>query len=200
MIFLFVMPMTVDLANYIVPLQLGAAYMAFPRINSFSFWMRVAGAILIVSAFAFGGSPTGWTLYVPLSAIEPYTGIDLLLMGLVAAWLMFTEPRGLQDLFGHWDVAPLVAIPGNGPAHRQGSPFFPGPALLLPDPLVAGLRQLVQPVGGQMMAAGDLASGPRRCSWGWQVCCSSQLVMRWGACTPSFACCEAGVWFLSLSA
>ena len=92
MIFLFVMPMTVGLANYIVPLQLGAADMAFPRINALSFWMLVAGAILIVSAFAFGGSPTGWTLYVPLSTIEPYTGIDLLLLGLVVL--------GFSSIFG----------------------------------------------------------------------------------------------------
>jgi cytochrome c oxidase subunit 1 len=92
MIFLFVMPMTVGLANYVVPLQLGAADMAFPRINALSFWMLVAGAILIVSAFAFGGSPTGWTLYVPLSVIEPYTGIDLLLMGLVVL--------GFSSIFG----------------------------------------------------------------------------------------------------
>ncbi|CAN5652284.1 cytochrome c oxidase subunit I [soil metagenome] len=83
MIFLFVMPMTVGMANYIVPLQLGAADMAFPRINALSFWMLVAGAVLIVSAFFFGGAPTGWTLYVPLSVRETATGIDLLLLGLV---------------------------------------------------------------------------------------------------------------------
>jgi len=95
MIFLFVMPMTTGLANYIVPLQLGAADMAFPRINALSFWMLVAGAILIVSAFAFGGSPTGWTLYVPLSAntdFTPMSGVDLLLLGLVVL--------GFSSIFG----------------------------------------------------------------------------------------------------
>ena len=95
MIFLFVMPMTTGLANYIVPLQLGAADMAFPRINALSFWMLVAGAVLIVSAFAFGGSPTGWTLYVPLAgntAFTPETGVDLLLLGLVVL--------GFSSIFG----------------------------------------------------------------------------------------------------
>ena len=95
MIFLFVMPMTTGLANYIVPLQLGAADMAFPRINALSFWMLVTGAILIVSAFAFGGAPTGWTLYVPLSAntdYTPMTGVDLLLLGLVVL--------GFSSIFG----------------------------------------------------------------------------------------------------
>jgi cytochrome c oxidase subunit 1 len=92
MIFLFVMPMTTGLANYIVPLQLGAADMAFPRINALSFWMLVAGAILILSAFAFGGAPTGWTLYAPLSAIVPELGVDLLLLGLVVL--------GFSSIFG----------------------------------------------------------------------------------------------------
>ncbi len=92
MIFLFVMPMTTGLANYIVPLQLGAADMAFPRINALSFWMLVAGAVLILSAFAFGGAPTGWTLYAPLSAITPELGVDLLLLGLVVL--------GFASIFG----------------------------------------------------------------------------------------------------
>jgi len=95
MIFLFVMPMTTGLANYIVPLQLGAADMAFPRINALSYWMLVMGAILIVSAFAFGGAPTGWTLYVPLSTntdFTPMTGVDLLLLGLVVL--------GFSSIFG----------------------------------------------------------------------------------------------------
>jgi cytochrome c oxidase subunit 1 len=92
MIFLFVMPMTTGLANYIVPLQLGAADMSFPRINALSFWMLVAGAILIVSAFAFGGAPTGWTLYVPLSVQVSVTGVDLLLLGLVVL--------GFSSIFG----------------------------------------------------------------------------------------------------
>ncbi len=92
MIFLFVMPMTTGLANYIVPLQLGAADMAFPRINALSFWMLVTGALLILSAFAFGGAPTGWTLYVPLSVKVQATGVDLLLLGLVVL--------GFSSIFG----------------------------------------------------------------------------------------------------
>ena len=67
MIFLFVMPMFVGLANYIVPLQIGAADMAFPRINALSYWMIPGGGAFIIGAFAFGGAPVGWTMYAPLS-------------------------------------------------------------------------------------------------------------------------------------
>jgi cytochrome c oxidase subunit 1 len=86
MIFLFVMPMTTGLANYIVPLQIGAADMAFPRINALSYWMLLFGGLLIMSAFLFGGAPVGWTMYAPLSSNPlqtPMTGVDLLLLGLV---------------------------------------------------------------------------------------------------------------------
>ncbi|MDQ3553918.1 MAG: cbb3-type cytochrome c oxidase subunit I, partial [Chloroflexota bacterium] len=71
MIFLFVMPMFVGMGNYIVPIQIGAADMAFPRINALSYWMIPMGGLLIVGAFAFGGAPVGWTMYAPLSVVEP---------------------------------------------------------------------------------------------------------------------------------
>ena len=83
MIFLFVMPMMTGLGNYIVPLQVGAADMAFPRVNALSFWVFLGGAGLIESSFLFGGAPTGWTLYAPLSTQTPETGVNLLVLGLV---------------------------------------------------------------------------------------------------------------------
>ncbi len=83
MIFLFVMPMMTGVGNFIVPLQIGAADMAFPRINALGFWLVPAGAVLILGAFAFGGAPVGWTMYAPLTETTPAHGIDLLLMGLV---------------------------------------------------------------------------------------------------------------------
>ncbi|MEA2622616.1 MAG: cytochrome c oxidase subunit [Chloroflexota bacterium] len=83
MIFLFVMPMTTGVANFIVPLQIGAADMAFPRINALGYWLIPPGGLLIMMSFAFGGAPVGWTMYAPLSAKEASTGVDLLLMGLV---------------------------------------------------------------------------------------------------------------------
>ncbi len=83
MIFLFVMPMMTGLGNYVVPLQIGAADMAFPRVNALSFWVFLSGAVLVEMSFLFGGSPTGWTLYAPLSTRQPETGVDLLVLGLV---------------------------------------------------------------------------------------------------------------------
>jgi len=83
MIFLFVMPMMTGLANYIVPLQVGAADMAFPRINALSYWMVPLGGLLLFSGYAFGGAANaGWTGYAPLSA-QGGSGLDLWLASLV---------------------------------------------------------------------------------------------------------------------
>ncbi|HVM31043.1 MAG TPA: cytochrome c oxidase subunit I [Candidatus Limnocylindrales bacterium] len=83
MIFLFVMPMWTGLANYIVPLQVGAADMAFPRINALSYWMIPVAGLMLFSGYAFGGAANaGWTGYAPLSVRENI-GIDLWVGSLV---------------------------------------------------------------------------------------------------------------------
>ncbi len=68
MVFGAVMPATVGLANWMLPLQVGAPDMALPRMNNFSFWLLVAAfTLLILSLFVPGGGPaSGWTLYPPL--------------------------------------------------------------------------------------------------------------------------------------
>jgi cytochrome c oxidase subunit 1 len=84
MIFLFVMPMLAGFANFIVPLQIGAADMAFPRINALSFWMIPLSGILLFSGFFLGGAAaSGWTSYAPLSAREAAPGQDLWIVALI---------------------------------------------------------------------------------------------------------------------
>ena len=69
MIFGAIMPSFVGLANWMVPLQIGAPDMALPRMNNWSFWiMPFAFALLLVTFFLPGGAPAGgWTMYPPLS-------------------------------------------------------------------------------------------------------------------------------------
>src|SRR5207249_8651333 len=78
MVFLFVVPVWTGFANYIIPLQLGARDMAFPRLNALSYWLLLAGGIILYSAFVFGLPASGWTSYVPLSTKEfsPTQGVD----------------------------------------------------------------------------------------------------------------------------
>ncbi len=69
MIFGAVMPAWTGLANWMIPMQVGAPDMALPRLNNFSFWiLPFAFTLLLGTLFVPGGSPAGgWTLYPPLS-------------------------------------------------------------------------------------------------------------------------------------
>jgi len=73
MVFLGVVPLAVGaFGNYLVPLQIGAPDMAFPRLNMASYWVYLAGGLVMLSSFLLPDGParSGWTSYPPLSVIE----------------------------------------------------------------------------------------------------------------------------------
>jgi len=75
MVFLVIIPgIPAALGNIMMPIQLGAPDVAFPRLNLMSFYMWVAGALLLVLTIPFGGLDTGWTLYTPYS-LESKTAV-----------------------------------------------------------------------------------------------------------------------------
>ncbi len=94
MIFLFVIPFLVGLGNYIVPLQLGARDMAFPRINALGFWLLLFAGLVMEGGFLIGGtaSNAAWTAYVPLSTrqFSPQVGMDIWLFGIVLVGISST--------------------------------------------------------------------------------------------------------------
>lgn len=68
MIIFMAMPFIYALMNFVVPLQIGARDVAFPRLNALSFWLYFMGAMLFNISFVVGGSPdAGWTSYFPLA-------------------------------------------------------------------------------------------------------------------------------------
>jgi cytochrome c oxidase subunit 1 len=83
MIFLVILPLFSGFGNYIVPLQIGALDMAFPRVNALSFWLLPVGGLTVLSGFFTpgGAAAAGWTNYVPL-ALQEGTGEDLWILGL----------------------------------------------------------------------------------------------------------------------
>jgi len=86
MIFLVVVPVFAGLANFLVPLMIGARDMAFPRLNAASYWFYLLGGlVLYTSWFAGGGAArAGWYSYPPLSekAFEPGNGQDLWILAI----------------------------------------------------------------------------------------------------------------------
>jgi len=89
MIFFVIAPFGLGLGNYLVPLQIGARDMAFPRLNAFSYWMFLLGGLTVFAGAltAGGAAATGWTAYVPLSVLPvgPGAGQDLWIAGLLMA-------------------------------------------------------------------------------------------------------------------
>jgi cytochrome o ubiquinol oxidase subunit 1 len=85
MIFFMAMPFVIGVMNFVVPLQLGVRDVAFPTLNSVSFWLTASGALLINISLAVGEfAKTGWVAYPPLSELQfsPGVGVDYYLWSL----------------------------------------------------------------------------------------------------------------------
>ena len=85
MVFLVIMPLAAAFANYLLPLQIGARDVAFPRLNALSFWIFLAGGLFLNTAWIFGDAPDGgWFGYAPNTGIvfSPGNGMDFYAIGL----------------------------------------------------------------------------------------------------------------------
>jgi cytochrome c oxidase subunit I len=89
MIFFVIAPFGIGLANYLVPLQIGAPDVAFPRLNATGLWLFVLGGLTVFAGLAtYGGAgAAGWTAYAPLNQVFEGTGAgqDLWFVGLLMA-------------------------------------------------------------------------------------------------------------------
>jgi cytochrome c oxidase subunit I len=78
MIFLVIIPiLSGAFGNYLIPLMIGARDMAFPKLNMLSFWVALAGGVVMTSSFFVeaGAAASGWTAYPPLSAVPEFSGV-----------------------------------------------------------------------------------------------------------------------------
>ncbi len=91
MLFLFATPLFVGFGNVIMPLQIGAPDVAFPRLNMLGFWLFLFGGLIVLMGFFTpgGAAAFGWFAYTPLStaAYSPGVGGDLWIMGLTLSGL-----------------------------------------------------------------------------------------------------------------
>ncbi|WP_306204040.1 aa3-type cytochrome oxidase subunit I [Actinoplanes sp. RD1] len=91
MLLLFATPIVFAFANYMIPLQIGAPDVAFPRLNAFAYWLYLLGGLIVLGGFLTpGGAPDyGWTAYPPLSTEQhsPGVGANMWIVGLVLTGL-----------------------------------------------------------------------------------------------------------------
>ncbi|MFB9542495.1 cytochrome c oxidase subunit I, partial [Micromonospora sagamiensis] len=91
MLLFFATPIVFAFANYVVPLQIGAPDVSFPRLNSFAYWLFLFGGTMAVAGFLTpgGAADFGWTAYTPLSteAHSPGIGANMWVVGLAISGL-----------------------------------------------------------------------------------------------------------------
>ena len=102
-------------ANWLVPLMIGSRRMAFPRIESFTFWLLMAAGVILITTIFFGGFQTGWTGYQPLgdqgtAGYDAYigffalVGVSMCLLGLQPARDDHHDARAGDDLVAAADL------------------------------------------------------------------------------------------------
>ena len=94
MIFMVVVPIAAGFGNFLVPLMIGARDMAFPRLNMLSWWLLVAGGVVLYGSIFWDAAAAGWTSYAPLSTTDflPGNGID--------AWILALHLVGISSILG----------------------------------------------------------------------------------------------------
>ena len=104
MMFFFGTPIVIGLANYFIPLHVGAPDVSYPRLNAMTYWLFALGAIIAFSGFltATGAAAFGWTAYPPLSngTFMPGAGADL--------WIVGVGLAGLSTTFGALNIVATI--------------------------------------------------------------------------------------------
>jgi len=157
MIFLWIVPAGAGLANYLIPLMIGARDMAFPKLNAVAFWMIPPAGLMLVLSFFLEAPQSGWTSYPPLSLMTGKVGEGI--------WIFSLLISGTSSILGaiNFFVTILkMRVPSMG-IHQMplfcwamlstsgliliGTPVLAGALILLAFDLLAGTA-FFNPTGG----------------------------------------------------
>ncbi len=87
MVWLFMIPsIPAAFGNFLLPIQLGAKDVAFPRLNLLSYWIYLAGSLVVLASMFAGGIDTGWTFYAPYSTWSPTAVVPAVLGVFIIGW------------------------------------------------------------------------------------------------------------------
>ena len=119
MIFLAVMPLSAAFFNFLIPLQIGARDVAFPRLNAFSYWVFLLGGLFMNSSFFFGAAPDGgWFGYVPLTTRQFSPGLNQ------DFWVLGLQILGISSLAAAFNfITTIVNMRAPG-MHFMRMPIF----------------------------------------------------------------------------
>src|ERR1051325_7955679 len=93
MIFLVIMPLSAAFFNFLIPLQIGARDVAFPRLNAFSYWFYLFGSLFMNSSWLVGMAPNGgWFGYAPLTTMPYSSGLN------IDFWMLGLQILGVSSL------------------------------------------------------------------------------------------------------
>ncbi|GET35329.1 cytochrome c oxidase subunit I [Microseira wollei] len=157
MIFLWIVPAGAGIANFLIPLMIGARDMAFPKLNAVAFWIIPFGGLLLISSFFLEAPQAGWTSYPPLSILNAKVG--------QAIWITSVLLLGTSSILGAINFLVTILkmrIPGMGINQMPlfcwsmmatsaliliGTPVLAGALILLAFDLIAGTA-FFNPTGG----------------------------------------------------
>jgi cytochrome c oxidase subunit I len=148
MIFLWIVPAGAGLANYLIPLLIGARDMAFPKLNAVAFWMIPPAGVLLVGSFFFEAPKSGWTSYPPLSLVSGKVGEGI--------WIMSLLILGTSSILGALNFLVTILKMRVPSMSLNSMPLFCWSMLA-----VSGLILLSTPVlaGALILLAFDLLAG-----------------------------------------
>jgi len=103
MIFLVVMPLSAAFFNFLIPLQIGARDVAFPRLNAFSYWVYLFGSIFMNLSWLVGQAPNGgWFGYAPLTTMQYSPGLN------IDFWMLGLQILGVSSLAAAFNFATTI--------------------------------------------------------------------------------------------
>jgi cytochrome c oxidase subunit I len=199
MLLFYATPIVFGFANLVLPLQIGAPDVAFPRLNALSFWLFVFGATIGMAGFITpgGAADFGWTAYTPLSNAvhSANVGADLWIMGLIVA--------GLGTILGAVNMITTVVCMRAPGMTMFRMPIFTWNTLItsimviIVFPLLTAalfglaadatseLTSTTPPMAGR--SSGNICSGTSATSWRYRSSASSPRFSRCFPANPSSA-------------
>src|SRR5687767_15945312 len=119
MVFLAIMPLSAAFFNFLIPLQIGARDVAFPRLNAFSYWVYVLGGLFITLPIFFAAAPDGgWFGYTPLSTRQFSQGVN------IDFWVLGLQILGISSLAAAFNFLTTVINLRAPGMHLMRMPIF----------------------------------------------------------------------------